>query len=115
MPGSRVQLAARKSTAITNAGTRLEVAEVKKKIHESGICLIAIEMARTGKRPVWDEELKKVIMEDMSEAAHIDMIKFIVKKVIPDAKEIEVADDRKALDLWAAVWEAEEVKGLEKV
>ena len=113
--GSIVLRAAKKSTAITNAGTRFEVAELKKLIHKSGICLIAIEMAKTGKRPVWDRELREVVMEDMSEAAHIDMLKFIVRKVLPDIKEIETVDDKKALDAWAAVIEAEEVKGLEKV
>ena len=107
--------AARKSTAMTNVGTRFEVAELKKIIHKSGVCLIAIEMAKTGKRPVWDRELKKVVMEDMSEAAHIDMLKFIVRKVLPDIKEIETVDDKKALDAWAAVIEAEDVKDLVKV
>lgn len=112
MPRSQIQTTVRKSSAITNAANRLEVAEVKKLIHDSNVCHMAIEMAKTGLRPVWDEESSSVIMEQMSEAGHVEMIKFIVKKVLPDAKEIETTDDKQALDAWAEVIAREDAKEL---
>ncbi len=115
MPMGGVQVAARKSTAITNAGSRLEVAEIKKLIHDSGVCRVAVEMARTGLRPVFDDESEKVVMEPMSEAAHVEMVKFIANKVLPNAKDHETVDDKKAIDAWAEVIQAEDAKELVKV
>ena len=65
-------------------------------------------MAVTGRRPVMhdetDEQGKRIIeWEDMSEAAHVDMVKFIVQKVLPNAKEYDSKEDRAALDKWADV------------
>lgn len=113
MPRSQIQTTVRKSSAITNAANRLEIAEVKKLIHDSNVCHVAIEMAKTGLRPVWDEESSRVVMEQMSEAGHVEMIKFIVKKVLPDAKEIETTDDKQALDAWAEVIAREDAKDQE--
>lgn len=90
-----------------NIGNRLNAAELRTTIHDSGIAYLAIEMAKTGRRPTsYDEETGKFIYEQMSEAAHIDMIKFIVKKILPDAKEIATVD-QKSLDHWAGVISAE--------
>lgn len=99
------------SSGVVSAGVRLTAVQLKQEIHDSGVCHVAIEMAKTGRRPMFhageDGEPDSVTWEEMSEAAHIDMIKFIVKKVLPDAKEYDSVDDRKALDKWASVIEAE--------
>lgn len=93
-----------------NLDNRLDAAELRREIHNSGICYLAIEMAKTGRRPVYDEESDQVVMEIMSEAAHIDLIKFIARKVLPDAKYIPTVDEKANLDRWAAVIEAEDGK-----
>lgn len=115
MPKSLVQTAARKSSAITNAGNRLEMAEIKKLIHESGVCMLAIEMAQTGQRPVLDPESGEIVKEQMSEASHVEMVKFMVGKVISNAKEQETTDDKQALDAWAEVIRVENAKELAAV
>lgn len=112
MPKSEVQRSVRQSAAITNAGNRMEMAEVKKLIHDSNVCALAIEMAQTGYRPVLDLETGEIVKEQMSEASHVEMIKFIVAKVIPNAKEQESTDDKQALDAWSKVIEAENAKEL---
>ena len=95
-----------------NIGNRLNAAELRTTMHYSGIAYLAIKMAQTGRRPVCHSDSEEVIWEEMSEAAHVDMIKFIVKKILPDAKEIATVD-QKSLDHWASVIasEAEAVKG----
>ncbi len=102
-------------SVLTNASVHLSVAEVKQQIHESGICYAAIEMAETGKRPLVirgeNGEPDSVEWEDLSEAAHVDMIKFIVKKVLPDAKDVQIADKKASHDYWEAVIAADEAKG----
>ena len=60
-------------------------------------------MAKTGRRPVYDEESGEIVMEVMSETAHLEMIKFIARKVLPDAKDAPELDEKAALDRWAAV------------
>lgn len=100
----------RKTSAITNAQNRLELAEVKKLIHESKICYMAIEIAQTGRRPHYDEETEQVVMVSLSEAAHIEMIKFVVKKVLPDAQEHESVDDKESHAHWAEIIEAENTR-----
>lgn len=95
---------------MSNTANRLTISEIKREIHDSGLCYVAIEMAKTGRRPVLNEETNKIVMEVMSEAAHIDMIKFIVKKVLPDSKERETVDDKRAHDHWAKVIDAEDAK-----
>lgn len=100
--------------ASTNVDNRLGTAELKREIHNSGVCYLALEMAKTGRRPVYDEESDKVVMEVMSEAAHIDIIKFIVKKVLSDAKEIPSTDEKAAHDKWAEISATIEVKKLAK-
>lgn len=91
------------SSGVVSAGVRLTAVQLKQQIHDSGICHVAIEMAKTGKRPVLQEGTDNVVWEDLSEMAHVDMIKFIVRKVLPDAKEYDSTEDRKALDRWADV------------
>lgn len=86
-----------------NLDNRLDAAELRREIHNSGICYLAIEMAKTGRRPVLDVDSGKIVMETMSEAAHVDLIKFIARKVLPDAKEIPTVDEKAALDKWTAV------------
>ena len=96
-----------------NIDNRLNATELRRTIHESGVAILAIEMAKTGRRPIeYDEETGKFTWEEMSEAAHIDMIKFIVKKVLPDSKDLHTADE-KSLDKWASIIaaEAEPVEG----
>lgn len=115
MPSTQVQASAIKSSAIQNASNRLNVSEVKRLIHDSGICLVAIKMAETGRRPVFNEKKNILEWEEMSEAAHVDMIKFVTNKVIPNAKEQETTEDKKALDAWAHVIEAEDAKELAEV
>ena len=94
-------------TALTNASVHMSVNEVKQQIHESRICYLAIKMAQTGKRPIFTEDIdgepEIVKWQEMSEAAHIDMIKFIVRKVLPDAKEVVIADKKASLDHWAGI------------
>lgn len=96
-------------SVLSNASIHLSAVQIKQQIHESGICYLAIQMAQTGKRPIAkkDGESGDIEWQEMSEAAHVDMIKFMVKKVLPDAKEYDSSDDRKALDKWAAVIAAE--------
>lgn len=98
------------SSVLTNASVHLSVSEVKQQIHESGICYVAVEMAKTGRRPVLDED-GVVKWVDMSEAAHIDMIKFIVKKVLADAKDVAIIEKKASLDKWEAVIAADGKKG----
>ena len=93
-----------------NLNNRLDAAELRREIHSSGICYLAIEMAKTGRRPVYDDESDEVKMEVMSEAAHVDLIKFIARKVLPDAKDIPTIDEKAALDRWAAVIEADVIE-----
>jgi hypothetical protein len=93
----------KESAGLVRAGNRLTAVQLKQEIHDSGVCRVVIEMAKTGHRPVWNEQSGEVEMEVMSEAGHIDILKFIVKKVLPDAKEYDSIDDRKALDKWANV------------
>lgn len=112
MPKSEVQATVRRSAAITNAGNRMEMAEVKKLIHDSGVCLLAIKMAQAGVRPVADPETGEITEQPLSEAAHVDMVKFMVAKVIPNAKEMETTDDIEAHAYWASVIEADRAKQL---
>ena len=102
-------VAIQKPSGVVSAGVRLTTVQLKTEIHESGICHVAIEMAVTGKRPILHEEGGERIIEweDMSEAAHLDMVKFIVRKVLPDAKEYDSKEDRASLDKWADVIAAE--------
>lgn len=96
----------KESAGVVRAGNRLTAVQLKQEIHDSGICHVALEMAKTGKRPMLQED-GEVIWEELSEAGHVDIIKFMVKKVLPDAKEYDSVDDRKALDRWASVIAAE--------
>lgn len=107
---SRMKEAA-ESTEVA-VSVKFNTVEIRREIHNSGVCYLALEMAKTGERPV-RQEGGKIVWEQMSEAAHIDMVKFIVRKVLPDIKEVESAVDRKALDRWAEVIaaEAEPVEG----
>lgn len=102
-------VAIQKPSGIESAGVRLTTVQLKREIHDSGICYVAIEMAKTGKRPIMVDG--KAEWEDLSEAGHIDMIKFIVKKVLPDAKEYDAKEDRAQLDRWADIIAAEPVEG----
>lgn len=110
MAHNALELPRRQTSGVVGAAVRLTAVQLKAEIHDSGICNVALEMAIKGKRPVFhkDEDGKEVIQwEELSEGAHIDMIKFIVKKVLPDAKEYDSVDDRKALDKWADLIESE--------
>lgn len=102
-------------SALSNASSHLSVIQIKEQIHESGICYLAVEMAKTGKRPMFirseDGEPDIIEWQEMSEAAHIDMIKFIVRKVLPDAKDVQIADKKASLDRWEAVIAADGKKG----
>lgn len=100
------------STSLTNSANRLEIAEMKKLILDSHVCALAIEMAQTGYRPVLDPETGEVVKEAMSEASHVDMIKFVVSKVIANAKNQEVVDDVEAHAKWASVIAADRSKAL---
>lgn len=99
------------SAGVVSAGVRLTAVQLKQEINDSGICHVVLKMAKSGKRPILQDDDKTVVWEEMSEAAHIDILKFMVKKVLPDAKEYDSVDDRKALDKWAAVIEAVPVEG----
>lgn len=90
-----------------NIDNRLNAAELRKEIHKSGVCYLAIQMARSGQRPVLDEKTGDILMETLSEAAHIDLIKFLTGKVLPNAKEIPTADERASIDKWSNVIEAD--------
>lgn len=89
-----------------NLDNRLSAVEIRTAIHDSGIAYVALEMAKTGRRPVYEEESEEIVWEDMSEAAHVDMIKFIVKKILPDSQDRSTVEE-KSLDKWAAVIAAE--------
>lgn len=91
---------------------KFNTVEIRREIHNSGVCYLALEMAKTGERPVRGEG-GKITWEPLSEAAHIDMLKFMVRKVLPDLKEVESTVDKKALDRWAEVIaaDAEPVEG----
>lgn len=110
MPDAALAAPRKESAGLVRSGLRLTAVQLKQEIHDSGICHVALEMATRGKRPIVreDDDGESVVeWEDLSEAAHVDMIKFIVKKVLPDAKEYDSVDDRKALDRWASVIAAE--------
>ncbi len=107
MPGKTGQgvLEVPKTRAIGkhNVDNRLSVTELRREIHDSKVCYLAIEMARTGRRPVYDAKKKKMVLENLSEAAHIDVIKFLANKVLANAKEAPTADEKAAHDKWAAI------------
>ncbi len=113
LPEPLLAIRTQESSGVISASVRLTAVQLKQEINDSGICHVAIEMAKTGRRPVFvegkDGEPDSVEWQDMSEASHIDMVKFIVKKVLPDAKEYDSVEDRKALDRWADVIAAEVV------
>lgn len=111
MPDTALAVPKKKIAGVVRSSIRLTAVQLKQEIHDSGICHVVLEMAKTGKRPIFREG--KVEWEEMSEAAHIDILKFMVKKVLADAKEYDSVEDRKALDRWADVIaaDAEPVKG----
>lgn len=100
-----LDLPQQKPAGIVSAGIRLTTVQLKKEIQDSGLCHVALEMAKTGKRQVMAKD-GSVVFEELSEAAHIDMIKFIVRKVLPDAKEYDSQDDRDHVAKWAGFLEA---------
>ena len=110
MPGTVLDKPQTRIIGEANLGNRLSVAELKSAIHDSGIAYIAIEMAKSGKRPLYDQESDTVTWEELSEAAHVDMIKFIVKKVLPDSRDYPTVEEQ-SLDKWANIIAAESVKG----
>lgn len=86
-----------------NVENRLNAAELRHEIHKSGVCQLGLEMARTGRRPVYDEDSDEFRMEDMSESVHVDLIKFFARKVLPDAKEIYTVEEKADHDRWTAL------------
>ncbi|KKL92245.1 hypothetical protein LCGC14_1886630 [marine sediment metagenome] len=113
---SRVSVLNKPKTRIVgqaNLENRLDSAELRREIHKSGICYLAIEMAKTGRRPVYNEESDEIEMEVMSEAAHVDLIKFIARKVLPDAREIPTVEEKATHDRWTAIANTIEVDVVE--
>ena len=99
-----------------NVDNRLDATELRREIHQSGVCYLAIEMAKTGRRPVYDEKTGKVVLETMSEAAHVDLIKFLTNKVLPAAlKDVSTIDEKAAHDRWAAIIAADSVPVVKKL
>ena len=94
----------------SNLDNRLDASQLRREIHQSGICHVVLEMAKTGKRPMLREDedgTESVVWEEMSEAAHVDVIKFMVRKVLPDAKYIPTVDEKAAHDKWTAIIDAD--------
>lgn len=80
---------------LINVGSRLEIAQLKKLIHESGVCVALLNMAVTGKRLFGEAE------EEIPLQVHIDLMKFMANKVLPNARDMGEAKSDAQQALWA--------------
>lgn len=100
MPETLLSNGNRTRAAVVNVGSRLKIAVIKERIHDSLIFEKLLEAAETG---VDDKG------ETIPQIVRLDLLKFLANKIVPNARDMGEAKSDAQQSKWAGIADAIEV------
>ncbi len=112
MPGTDLAQKTKMGQAITNVSVRESIAKLKKSVLDAEVFEELLFVAKTGNIRRQKYEDGKPISDapeivEIDEASQLDILKFLLNKVVPNARATEDTGDAEQLQKWAEIIQGE--------